>query len=341
MKEGLKEIIKEVGTCIKRDSKVVIFGHVNPDGDAVGSTLGLYHYLKDKVSDLQVIMPNDFPDFLKWMPRTEDLICFDKEPRSSKKIIANADLLFFCDFNDPKRTNGIGDHINSGKNIKVMIDHHPEPVDFVDYMISDISVSSTAELVFELIEVLEGTKISGVEIAECLLTGIITDTGMFHHNSETRRTFEIVGKLLEMGANKAKIINKLYNEYPYTRMQLLGNTLHNRLRFYPDLATAFVFLTKEDLEKYNHQNGDSEGFVNMALSIDGANFSAIFIEKEDHVKISFRSIGKFDVNQFARKYYNGGGHKNAAGGKSFDSLTKTIENFVELLRENKREIIQS
>jgi len=341
MKDELKKTILAIADIIKKDKRVVIFGHVNPDGDAIGSTLGLYHYLLGKVADVQVIVPNDFPDFLKWMPGVDSIMCFDQNPLEAKKSIAKADLLFFCDFNDPKRASGIGDHIGASNGTRIMIDHHPQPVDFVDFMISDTSVSSTSELVFELIEGIESEAVRGIEMAECLMTGIITDTGLFHHNSETRRTFEIVGKLLELGADKSKIINKLYNEYPYTRMQLLGNTLHNRLRFYPNLSTAFVFLTKEDMDKYNYQNGDSEGFVNMALSIDGANFAAIFVEKDDHVKTSFRSIGKFDVNEFARKHYNGGGHKNASGGKSFDPLTKTIDGFVELLKDYKKDIMQS
>jgi phosphoesterase RecJ-like protein len=177
----------------------------------------------------------------------------------------------------------IGDHINSGDNVKIMIDHHPQPVDFVDYLISDTSVSSTSELVYEFIENQDENVPENVDIATCLLTGIVTDTGLFSHNSETIRTFEIVSKLLKMGADKKFVIDKLYNEYPYHRMQLLGNTLHNRMQFFPEFGTSYIYLSKEDQEKYNYQNGDSEGFVNIALSIAGAKFAAIFIEKEDHV----------------------------------------------------------
>ncbi len=340
MKEDLKGIIKGAGKVIKSESKVVIFGHVNPDGDAIGSTLGLKHFLSKKVSEVTVIVPNDFPDFLKWMPDSDKIILFDKEPDRAKELIAEADILFFCDFNDPKRVNGVGDHIDSGKNVKIMIDHHPQPVDFVDYLISDTSVSSTSELVYEFIENQDENIPENVDIATCLLTGIVTDTGLFSHNSETIRTFEIVSKLLKMGADKKFVINKLYNEYPYHRMQLLGNTLHNRMQFFPEFGTSYIYLSKEDQEKYNYQNGDSEGFVNMALSIAGARFAAIFIEKEEHVKASFRSIGNFDVNQFARKYFHGGGHKNAAGGKSFESLNKTLESFVKLAEEHKDLILE-
>ncbi len=340
MKEDLKTTIKQAGKVLSTSSKVVIFGHVNPDGDAIGSTLGLKHYLKGKVAEVEVIVPNDYPEFLKWMPGSNEVILFDKEPDKSKKLISAADILFFCDFNDPKRANGIGDQINLGDNLKIMIDHHPQPVDFVDYMISDTSVSSTSELVYEFIEGQNGNFPQAIDMATCLLTGIVTDTGLFSHNSETMRTFEVVSGLLKTGANKKYIIDKLYNEYPFHRMQLLGNTLHNRMHFFPEFGTSYIYLSKEDQEKYNYQNGDSEGFVNTALSIAGAKFAAIFIEKEDHVKASFRSLGSFDVNQFARKHFNGGGHRNAAGGKSYQSLNKTLETFVKLAEDNKNLILE-
>ena len=342
MKEDLALIIKEAGKSLKADSRVLIFGHVNPDGDAIGSTLGLKHYLKEKINEVEVIVPNDYPDFLKWMPGSDDVIQYEKEAERVKQLIAKADVMFFCDFNDLKRINGLGDAIGrEGDGIKIMIDHHPEPVDFVDYMISDISVSSTSELIYEFIEGQDKGIPENKEIATCLLVGIITDTGLFNHNSESTRTFEIVFGLLKMGADKKHIVNKLYNEYPFHRMQLLGNTLHNCMHFIPEFGTSYVYLSKEDANKFNYQNGDSEGFVNMALSIAGANFSAIFIEKDDSIKASFRSIGNFDVNQFARKHYNGGGHKNASGGKSYESLNKTLETFVEIISEYKQNILES
>lgn len=341
MKKELKENLISVSKTVKNSNNIVIFGHVNPDGDAMGSTLGLYHYLKTTKTDVTVIVPNDFPVFLKWMPASEDVIVFESNKNEARKRINNADLMIICDFNDPKRCNGVTELINSSKCTKVMFDHHPQPIDFVDHMISDTSVSSTCELVFEYIKEVDGDKISGQEMAQCLLTGIITDTGLFNHNSETTRTFEIVSELLKLGADKSLIIKKLYNEYPITRMQLLGNTLHNRLHFFPEYGASYIYLSKEDQVNHKYQIGDSEGFVNIALSIQGANFAAIFIEKDDLVKTSFRSKGSFDVNQFARKHFNGGGHKNAAGGKSYTSLNKTLETFVNLLSEYKEQILKS
>ena len=338
MREDLIQISKEIGKIINKNKRIVIFGHTNPDGDAIGSTQGLYHYLKSRVAQVTVVIPNNFPTFLNWIPENGKILQFDTQTSKATEAIQQADIIFYCDFNDPKRIEKVSAVVKDAGNIKIMIDHHPDPVDFAQFMISDTTVSSTAELIFEFISVLENGKPKGKEIADCLLTGIITDTGLFNHNSENRRTFEIFADLLDMGADKKFIIQKIYNEYPYDRMMLLGNALHHRLKFYPEFSTAFIYLPKDDLEKYNHQMGDTEGFVNIALSLAGVKFSALFIEKDDQIKISLRSVGNFDVNLFARKHYNGGGHKNASGGKSYESLNNTIDKFVKLIEEYKDEI---
>jgi bifunctional oligoribonuclease and PAP phosphatase NrnA len=339
MQIDIRDIVNQYSQLQKTDSKIVIFSHINPDGDAVGSALGLFHYLKNTVRDIKVILPNRFPDFLDFLPGADEVLFFDKQTKLSSGFIADADFLFFLDFNDPERIEKMGKKAMVSKAIKIMIDHHPEPVNFADFSISDTSVCSTAELIYEFIRLLDDKKGQNKEMADCLMAGIITDTGLFNHNSEQRRTYEIVAELLDLGADKDKIVQKIYNEYPFHRMQLLGNALHNRLSYHPAFNTAFIWLPKEDLEKYHHQNGDTEGFVNIPLSIAGIKFSALFIEKEDHIKCSFRSTGSFDVNLFARNYFNGGGHLNASGGKSFAPLNKTIEHFVQLLKKHQNEII--
>lgn len=336
MKKDLNDLMKEAGSKILNAKKVVIIGHVNPDGDAIGSILGLKYFLKEQIPEVYTIVPNDFPDFLKWMPGSDEIIIYEKERIKAWQLTFSADVVVFCDFNDLKRIGDFGKLIlEMHEEDKIMIDHHPQPADIADYTISDTSVSSTAELVFEFINHQQLNDKWSEQMATCLLTGIITDTGLFSHNSENVRTFEVVGELIKHGADKKFIVDKLYNEYPFSRMQLLGNTLHNRMHFFPEFGTSYIYLSKEDVQQYNYQNGDSEGFVNMALSIKGAKFAAIFIEKEDHVKTSFRSLGNFDVNEFARKYFNGGGHKNASGGKSYHSLNKTLENFVTLAEKHK------
>jgi phosphoesterase RecJ-like protein len=341
MKTEIKTITDRIKPLLQPEKSAVLFVHHNPDGDAIGSALGLYHYLRNKLKQVSVISPNNFPDFLKWMPAIDKVYFFDNQEEICRNLISEADLAIYCDFNDVKRIEKAGQSPLKTGAISIMIDHHPQPVDFVDFIISDTSVSSTAELVFEFIEAMENGFPDNVSLADCLLTGIITDTGLFNHNSETERTFEIVGKLLKVGANKKNIIDKVYNEYPFNRMKLLGNALYKNLHFLPEFSTAYIALSKSDLDEHNHKMGDTEGFVNMALSVAGANFAGIFLEKEDHVKVSFRSRKDFDVNLFARNHYNGGGHKNASGGKSFASLNKTIENFVLLLNQYKNELNQS
>lgn len=334
--------IKEKAVILKKiissSNNIVIFGHVNPDGDAIGSSLGLYHYLKNKGKNPVVIMPNDFPEFLKWIPAANQIINFEKQTDEASRIIKNADLIFYCDFNDLKRISKLSEIKKDIKAYKIMIDHHPQPTGFADMEIFDISVSSTSELVYEVILEMGDTQCINSDCADCILTGIITDTGLFHHNSEKSRTFEVVAKLIKAGGNKERVIDLVYNTFTYDRLKLLGNSLYNGLQFFPEFSSAFIVLTKEDQEKFNYQNGDSEGHVNWPLSINNVYFSALFTEKEDYVKVSFRSNNSFDVNLFARKHYNGGGHRNASGGKSYKSLNKTLEEFVSLLKKYQKEI---
>ena len=326
---------------INQNTNFVVFGHVNPDGDAIGSTLALYHYLKNRQKHVWVITPNDFPDFLKWMPGADEIIKFSENEMETEKQIKNADVLIFCDFNDLKRLSKLEELVKESTLPKVMIDHHPQPTGFAQIEFSDTTVSSTAELMFEVLFELSGKKYMNNDLADCLLTGIITDTGIFHHNSEQPRTYEIIAELIRLGGNKQKVINEVYNTNTYDKLKLLGNNLLNGMHYYPEFASAFIVLSKQDQQKFNYQNGDTEGHVNIPLSINGVNFSALFIEKDDYIKISFRSKTNFNVNEFARKYYHGGGHVNAAGGKSFKKLNKTLEEFVSLLKKHKTEIINS
>ena len=335
-----KKTILETGILLKTKRNFVIFGHVNPDGDAIGSSLALYHYLKFFKNNVSVIMPNDFPDFLKFLPGSENIIIYEKQKELAKKIIENATFSFYCDFNQLNRLSNLENLEKKLDTIKVMIDHHPQPAIFADYSISDVSVSSTAELVFEFISQTENSNILKKEIAECLMAGIITDTGLFHHNSSNPRTFEIIANLMHAGANKDEIINKIYNTYSYNRLKLLGSSLFNWLKVKQEYGAAYIYLPKETLERYNYQSGDTEGLVNYPLSIDGINFSALFMEKDGYIKVSLRSSNKFDTNIIARKYFKGGGHVNASGGKSFSSLRETINIFETLLLEYKDEIIE-
>ncbi|MEN8121805.1 MAG: bifunctional oligoribonuclease/PAP phosphatase NrnA [Bacteroidota bacterium] len=334
--------IKEKAIALKKiiasNENIVIFGHVNPDGDAIGSSLGLFHYLKKKGKNPVVIMPNDFPDFLRWIPAANEIIDFEKQTDEASRIIKNADLIFYCDFNDLKRISKLSEIEKERKAYKIMIDHHPQPTGFADMEISDTSVSSTSELIYEVIYEMGDTNYINSDFADSILTGIITDTGLFHHNSEKPRTFEVVAELIKAGGSKEKVIENVYNTFTYNRLKLLGNSLYNGMQFFPEYSSAFIVLSKEDQEKFNYQNGDSEGHVNWPLSINNVNFSALFTEKDDHIKASFRSNNHFDVNLFAREHYHGGGHRNASGGKSYKSLNKTLEEFVSLLEKYQKKI---
>jgi phosphoesterase RecJ-like protein len=338
MQIDIKEKAKILKERIARSENIVIFGHVNPDGDAIGSSLGLYHYLKNKGKKTTVVMPNDFPGFLKWIPGANEIVDFEKQKAVVTELLIAADIIFYCDFNDLKRIRALSDIKAEIRAYKVMIDHHPQPTGFADIEFSDTSVSSASELVYEVILEMGDSGLIDSDAANSILTGIITDTGLFHHNSENPRVFEVVAGLIRAGGDKEKVINEVYNTFTNNRLRLLGSSLYNGMQVFTEYGSAYIVITLEDQKKFDYQIGDSEGHVNWPLSIDEVNFSALFIEKDDYVKASFRSKGSFDVNVFAREHYNGGGHKKAAGGKSYKPLNKTIEEFVSLIKKYKKEI---
>ncbi len=311
--------------------QVVVVIHVNPDGDALGSALGLM-LLMDKLGhDCKVISPNQYPGFLKWMPGSDRIIVLEESPEVAKTSMQQADLLFAMDFNELKRVKKLNDAFTGAYAHKVLIDHHPGPDIAADCILSDTSASSTAELVYRFIKEAGLHAQMDKDIASCLFTGIMTDTGCFSYNSSQKKTWEAVAELLDYGIEKDRIYDLTYDNYSADRMRLLGFSLNEKMEVFPEYNTGIIWLTREDLNKFNYEVGDTEGFVNYPLSIKGIRFSALFIEKENHIRISFRSKGDFAVNEFSRKYFNGGGHANASGGESYMSLEKTLEQFRELL----------
>lgn len=317
-----------------KDNQIVIVCHVNPDGDAIGSSLGLYHFLKnDQQKNVTVISPNSFPSFLGWMPASQQIIIAKEQPEKSSKIIKSADLLFCLDFNDTNRTAGLSKDIFSSKALKVLIDHHPDPTNDFDVFLSDTSASSTAELIYEFIILLNKQELIDLPIAQCLYAGIITDTGSFSYACNNPRTYYITAYLLSLGLDGEEIQRLIYDTYSEDRMRLLGYCLSERLKVLVIFETAYIYLTKDDLERFNYQEGDTEGVVNYALSMDGIKLAAIFIERNNEIKISFRSKGTVNVNVLARKYFDGGGHKNASGGYRKKSMEETIAYFEGLLED--------
>ncbi len=323
----------QINQHIEQSGNIAVISHENPDGDAVGSSLALYHYLKKSGKKCFVIMPNDYPDFLKWLPGSKDINIFKKDKSTAEKKIHDADMIFLLDFNTPDRAGKIEDLIRESKAFKVMIDHHPERLVFTDINFTDTLSSSTAELVFRFIELTGNIKLLDNNIAVCLYTGIMSDTGSFSYNSSQPETYRVLSELLKKGIDKDYIYSKVYNNYSESRLKLLGYCLDRKMVVLPEYKTAYMSLTLLEKKQYNYKRGDSEGFVNYPLSVKGVNFAAFFMENDDHVKISFRSRGKFDTNAFAFNNFDGGGHVNASGGESKLSLSDTINKFISLLPE--------
>ncbi len=335
--------INKISALLAVHRKIVIVSHRNPDGDAYGSSLAMYHYLKKQGHTVTVISPNDCPFFLKWMPGQKDIVLFEKKEANATKILHEAEIVFTLDFNAFHRTgNKMQLALEKIKPIFIMIDHHQAPDDYATYRYSDVTKTSTSEMVYDFMEMFDDLSKIDTEIATCIYTGIMTDTGSFRFPSTTSRTHRIVANLLDNGADNAKIYNSVMDVNSYNRMQLLGRALAN-MKVVEDCKTAYITLSQYELNKYNFEKGDTEGFVNYALSLKGVIFAVIFIEdkKQGIIKMSFRSKGKFSVNEFARTYFNGGGHTNAAGGRSEESLHKTVQQFLKILPKYKTELEQS
>ncbi len=318
---------------IEQAEKIAILSHVNPDGDAIGSSLALYHYLKRCGKDACVIVPNEYPDFLKWMPGSEDVLIFRKNKSAAIEAINNACMIFMLDFNSPARVDEVETLISNSKSFKVLIDHHPNPGYFSDIVFSDTLSSSTAELVFRFIELTGNPDMIDIITATCLYTGIMSDTGSFSFNSSQPETYRVLSELLKKGVDKDYIYSMVYDNFSENRLKLLGYCLDRKMVVLPSYRTAYISLTLSEKKQYKYIRGDSEGFVNYPLSIKGVDFVAFFMENDNHIKISFRSKGKFDTNTFAENNFDGGGHVNASGGESKLSLPDTIKKFISLLPE--------
>jgi len=300
--------------------KIVITTHHKPDADALGSSLGLYNFLLQLNITAQVITPTDYGDFLMWMPGEPTVINYEEETELAEQMVADADLVFCLDFNALKRINTLGDLVAASKAKKVMIDHHLQPENFDDYRLWTSKASSTCELIFWFIQTLQFEHLINKEIASCLYAGIMTDTASFKHSSTTANTHRVAAELLEKGAESNIIFENIYDNYSENRTRFIGYCLSQKLQILPEYHTAIICVTAQELEKYNIIVGDSEGLVNYGLSIKGIKFSVLVVDRTVACKMSFRAKGNFPANEFARKYFNGGGHFSAAGGESKDSI---------------------
>ncbi len=320
--------------------KVLIIPHFKPDADALGSSLGLAGYLKKKNHNATVITPSDYPEFLSWMPGNSEVVIFSKEKLAEfERQTAESDLIFCLDFSSLKRINELGELVAKSPAKKVLIDHHLEPEDFADFIQWDDTAASTAELVYGLIHELEDEKQVDENIANCLYAGLMTDTGGFRHSNTTKRVFETAAALVEHGADPARISKLIYDTNTLERMRLMGFVLKDKLNVIPEYRTAYIALRIEDLKKYSSQTGDTEGLVNFGLSVKGIRLAVLISERKENIKLSFRSLGDFSVNDFARKHFDGGGHKNAAGGQTTLGFDETLKKFLDLLPLYKNELL--
>ena len=325
--------IDHVEKWFERADKVVIVSHVSPDGDAIGSSLGLYHFLLSQDKTVHVIVPNAFPDFLKWMPGAKDIIQYNRYKDFADKLINEADVLCVLDLNVLSRLDEMKDVVEQSPARKMLVDHHLYPGDFARITISHPHISSTSELVFRLICQLGNFSDLTKEAAECIYTGMMTDTGAFTYNSNNREIYLIIGELLSLGIDKDEIYRNVYNNNSENRLRLQGYVLYEKMQLFPQFNAALIALSRDEQKNFHYMKGDTEGLVNMPLSIKGICFSVFLREdtEKDMIKISLRSVGTFPCNQVAAEFFNGGGHLNASGGEFYGPLEEAVMLFKQAL----------
>ncbi len=326
---------------IEKAKHIVIFTHVAPDGDAMGSSLALWHWIKglpvtgEGLRDVTVIVPNAFPAFFNWMPGAEQILIYEKQAAQCDPLIAKAELFICTDFNDPKRIGPMGEKMLANPCPKILIDHHLNPMDFADEVHSHPEASSSCEIVYKELRN-EGVNELTTEIATCIYTGLMTDTGNFSYNSSAPEIYEIIADLIRAGVHKDEIYNAVFNQYSTDRMRLTGYALYRKMRIFPEYHLALITLSADELDQYHYQPGDCEGLVNMPLQIADVHYSVFMREErakpgtpKSRIRISFRSQGDRPVNIWANEVFHGGGHANASGGELFGSLNYAVKLFEE------------
>ena len=331
--------VSELFSLLDQPKNVVITFHQKPDADAMGSGLGLYNFLIQLGHNVTVISPTNWAGFLSWMPGAKKVIDFEMQNEKAKNTLKDVQWLFCLDFNVLSRTKKMEIPLQELNCTKILIDHHQQPqVEVFDYGVSDTKKSSTAEMVYDFIVNSGNADKINAEVAECLYAGVMTDTGSFRFNSTSADVHRMVAALKDKGLNHSQIHENLFDNFLENRFRFFGNILLNRMQVFYEYNTALIAIPQQDLIKYNVKTGDTEGLVNFPLSIKGIKLAAVVIDRGDERKSSFRSKGGFDVNTFARKYFNGGGHFNAAGGKNTESLDEVVKKFKEAIKENKEQL---
>lgn len=330
---------------LESPKRIAIVTHFKPDADALGSSLGLAGFLQKKNHQVTTITPSDYPDFLSWMPGSSAVVALSK--RSNEPLVKataafnQADIIFCLDFSSLSRINDLSDAVKKARATKVMIDHHLEPEDFAEFKKWDVSSASTAQLVFELIDELGEKKSIDSPIANCLYAGLMTDTGSFRHNNTTAREFQVANELVAAGADPSEVARLIYDVNSLSRLKLIGFALNQKLTVLPEYRTAYITLSQDELKRLDAQTGDTEGLVNYGLSVKDVQLAVLMYDRGEEIKISFRSLGDFSVNDLARKHFEGGGHKNASGGSSKQTLEQTLKKFLSLLPEYKESLVNN
>jgi len=317
---------------LNKVKNILITSHTRPDGDAIGSSLGLYNFLIKNYENVFVMVPNTFPTFLRWMVNSDKIIIFDEQKIEAIEVINKADVIFSLDYNSFSRIDDMGDYVSKQDAYKVLIDHHPQPeADAFDVVYSDVTASSTSELMYNYIRLFNNSEQIDKEIAECLYVGIMTDTGSFSFSCDKAETFLVAAELVKKGVNTREIHNRVYDSNTESRLRLIGYSLYKKMEIIPEFSTAIISLKQKELYDFGYKDGDTEGLVNYGLSVNGINFAVLLTEKKGVIRMSMRSKSGFSVNNFARSYFNGGGHERAAGGRSDLSMEDTILKLKELL----------
>lgn len=333
--------IASVARLLEQPRRIVITTHHKPDGDALGSSLGLYNYLIQQGHHAKVVVPSDYPDFLSWMPGNEEVIIYTENVAIADALIAEAEMIFCLDFNALSRINAMTDSVRASQAVKLMIDHHLEPEDFDDFRYWDINACATAQLVYTFIaDALNNKALINKDVATCLYTGIMTDSASFRLPKTTAEVHLIAAELINAGAVNWRIHELVYNSSTENRLRFLGHCLSSKLEVLYEYNTAIVSVTKAELEQYDVQTGDTEGIVNFALSIVNIKLAAFIVERTGEVKLSLRSKGEFPANEICKKYFSGGGHRNAAGGRSDKPLDEVVQELKDILPNYKKLLIQ-
>ena len=325
--------IQDAFPLLQSPKKVFITTHHKPDGDAIGSMLGMYHYLVKKGHSVTPVSPCELPEFLMWMPGVEHLLNYEVQQKRSQQALAEADLIICLDFNDYSRTKHLEAPLAGATQPKILLDHHLFPKPYWDYGMSIPEKSSTCEMVYDFINLFNDNALIDTDIAECLYTGVLTDTGSFRFPITSAAVHGMIANLMHHGLEHSRIHEHIYDSWSENRMRFLGYVLTEKMEVFPEYKSALIALSKKDMGMFDTQSGDTEGLVNYPLSIGNIRFATLITERNDEVKLSFRSKGNFDVSLFSREHFEGGGHFNASGGRSKASFKETIANFKRILSD--------